>query len=216
MRALAYAEQGGAELGECLGTASRITKTDGDRWHQQWLHTAERVLAIAETASAAGDMARARGAYFRASNYYRTAGIFLMGAPVDPRLRASSGRQVAAFRQGAALLDLPPDIVQIPYENTTLPGYFFRAAAFGDARRTVILTNGYDGTVEELYFANAVAALKRGYNVLAFDGSGQRPANNGWPPAFPIPGPTISTTPALPGCRPCWSSRSRPATGSRR
>jgi pimeloyl-ACP methyl ester carboxylesterase len=37
----------------------------------------------------------------------------------------------------------------------------------------VILTNGYDGTVEELYFANGAAALERGYHVLAFDGPGQ-------------------------------------------
>ena len=173
VRALAYAEQGGAELGECLGTAARITKTNGDLWYEQWAHTADRVRAIADTAAAAGDLVRARGAYFRASNYYRTAGIFLMGAPVDPRLRSSSGRQIETFRKGAALLDLPPDVVEIPYEDTTLPGYFFRAAADGAARRTIILTNGYDGTVEELYFANAVAALDRGYNVLAFDGPGQ-------------------------------------------
>ena len=37
----------------------------------------------------------------------------------------------------------------------------------------MILTNGYDGTAEELYFANGAAALERGYNVLAFDGPGQ-------------------------------------------
>jgi alpha-beta hydrolase superfamily lysophospholipase len=37
----------------------------------------------------------------------------------------------------------------------------------------VILTNGYDGTAEELYFTNGAAALERGYNVLAFDGPGQ-------------------------------------------
>ncbi len=118
VRALAYAEQGGAELGECLGTASRITKTDGDLWYEQWSHTAGRVRGIAETASAAGDMVRARGAYFRASNYFRTAGLFLMGVPVDQRLRASAGQQTATFRKGAELLDLPPDILQIPYEDT--------------------------------------------------------------------------------------------------
>ncbi|MGH2586954.1 MAG: alpha/beta hydrolase family protein, partial [Dehalococcoidia bacterium] len=32
---------------------------------------------------------------------------------------------------------------------------------------------GYDGTVEELYFGGGAAALRRGYNVLAFDGPGQ-------------------------------------------
>ena len=37
----------------------------------------------------------------------------------------------------------------------------------------MIVTDGYDGTIEELYFANAVAALERGYHVLVFDGPGQ-------------------------------------------
>ena len=65
----------------------------------------------------------------------------------------------------------PPQVVKIPYEETTLPGYFFPAS--DSPGPTVILTNGYDGTLEELYFANGAAALERGYHVLAFDGPGQ-------------------------------------------
>lgn len=55
----------------------------------------------------------------------------------------------------------------------SLPGYFFRAADDAGPRATVILTGGYDSTVEELYLTNGAAALARGYNVLAFDGPGQ-------------------------------------------
>lgn len=173
VRALAYTRQGGAELGECVETARRITKTDPDLWHDQWRATAEHVQGLAEASAAAGRRISARDAYLRASNYYRTAGLFLMGSPVDERFRSVSRLQTEAFRQAAALFDLPPDVLQIPYEDTTLPGYFFRAAADDQPRATMILTNGYDGTVEELYFSGAVAALERGYNVLAFDGPGQ-------------------------------------------
>ena len=173
VRALAYTAQGGADVGECFGTAARITKTDADLWHDEWLATARRVERQADESAATGHRVSARGAYLRAANYYRTAGIFLMGTPVDDRFRSSSAKQTDTFHKGAALLDLPPDIVEIPYQGTTLPGYFFRAAADGVPRPTVILTNGYDGTVEEMYFANAVAALERGYHVLAFDGPGQ-------------------------------------------
>ncbi|MEO6116403.1 MAG: alpha/beta fold hydrolase, partial [Pseudolysinimonas sp.] len=67
----------------------------------------------------------------------------------------------------------PPQVVEIPYAGTTLPGYYFRAAADDTLRPTMILVNGYDGTAEELYFTNGAAALERGYNVLAFDGPGQ-------------------------------------------
>lgn len=37
----------------------------------------------------------------------------------------------------------------------------------------MVYTSGYDSTLEESYFAIAAAALRRGYNVLAFDGPGQ-------------------------------------------
>src|SRR6202042_3634582 len=93
--------------------------------------------------------------------------------PLDPRLTASYAQQTSAFRRGAALLACPPEILEIPYEGTTLPGYFFRADPEEAPRATVILTGGYDGTAEELYFANGAAALARGYNVIAFDGPGQ-------------------------------------------
>ncbi len=173
VRALAYATQSGAELGECVETARRIKKTDPDLWYSEWLATAEQLESMAESSARAGRRVSARSAYLRASNYYRTAGLFLMGSPVDERFRSTSHRQTDTFRRAAALLDLPPDILQIPYEDTTLPGYFFRASDDGEPRATVILTDGYDGTVEELYFSSAVAALSRGYHVLAFDGPGQ-------------------------------------------
>jgi alpha-beta hydrolase superfamily lysophospholipase len=96
-----------------------------------------------------------------------------LDTPLDARLVTSNARQTEMFRRGAALLPLPPEILEIPYEGATLPGYFFRASDDGAPRATVILTGGYDGTCEELYFFNGAAALARGYNVLAFEGPGQ-------------------------------------------
>jgi hypothetical protein len=122
---------------------------------------------------AAGDRDGARAAFFRASNYFRTAGIFAMGVPLDRRLVDAHSREVAAFRRGAELLSAPPQLLAIPYERRTLPGYFFRPVLDDTVRPTLILTNGYDGTAEELYFCNGAAALARGYNVVAFDGPGQ-------------------------------------------
>ena len=173
LRALGYASYGGADGGECLATVSRLKGASLDGWHDQWRATAERVLRSAESSLAAGDREGARSGFFRASNYFRTAGVFTMGAPLDPRLVAAHSAEVAAFRRGAELLALPPEVIAIPYEDGTLSGYFFPAGADDVARPTMILTNGYDGTAEELYFCNGAAALARGYNVLTFDGPGQ-------------------------------------------
>ena len=88
VRALAYARSGGADIGECFETAGRITKTDVDLWYREWLATAERVEKSAEQGG--GDVAGVRDAYLRASNYYRTAGLFLMRSPVEDRLGTAS------------------------------------------------------------------------------------------------------------------------------
>jgi pimeloyl-ACP methyl ester carboxylesterase len=175
LRAIGYAPYGGADAGECLATAGQITGTSLDSWHDAWMATAARLCAQAEASAAAGETASARSGFFRAANYFRTAGLFAMGVPADPRLAEAHRREVDSFRRGAALLAVPPEIVQIRYEDSFLPGYFFRAAAAAGAapRPTMILVTGYDGTAEELYFTNGAAALERGYNVLAFDGPGQ-------------------------------------------
>jgi alpha-beta hydrolase superfamily lysophospholipase len=173
MRAVGVAPYGGADIGECLVTAGAVRGTDLTSWHSAWTSTATTVLALAESEQAAGRLESARQAFFRASSYFRTAGVMLLGAPLDTRLVESYTRQTSAFRSGAALLAEPPEILEIPYERTTLPGYFFRAGPEEGPRATVILTGGYDGTAEELYFLNGAAALARGYHVLAFDGPGQ-------------------------------------------
>jgi hypothetical protein len=73
----------------------------------------------------------------------------------------------------AKLLGTPFEIITIPYENTTLPGYLFMVDDSGKPRPTVIYNNGFDSTQEESYVAIGAAALRRGYNVLTFDGPGQ-------------------------------------------
>jgi hypothetical protein len=173
VRAIGYAPYGGADAGECLATARRINGTSLVSWHDAWMATATRLCAQAEASASAGQVASARSGFFRAANYFRTAGLFAMGVPADPRLAEAHRREVDSFRRGAALLAVPPEIVQIPYEGSFLPGYYFRAADDVAPRATMILVTGYDGTAEELYFANGAAALERGYNVLAFDGPGQ-------------------------------------------
>ncbi len=174
IRALAYAPADGADLGECLTTAERITSTDPVQWYAEWLATAERCEERAHADLRAGRRDHARSAWLRASTYHRTAGLLLLGP--DPRYAGSVRRQTEAFRRAADLFDVPPTPLAIPYADTTLPGYFFPSAdpaTDPGPRPLLIVTNGYDGTAEELYFANAAAALARGYHVLVFDGPGQ-------------------------------------------
>lgn len=171
--ALGHTLYGGADFGECFVTAQRITEGDTESWYREWLATAERVGQIAEDCRAKGHLVSAREAYLRAANYYRTSYLFLFGAPTAARLVAAFDREVASFLQAAALFDPPVEPIEIPFEGTTLPGYFYRVDDSGQARPTLIATNGYDSTVQQMHFGHAVAAVRRGYNCLTFDGPGQ-------------------------------------------
>lgn len=175
LRAMAYTTYGGAEPGEVLVTAERIDDTSPDTWHAEWERTAARVHGVAEEAVAAGHDRTARGAYFRAHNYFRTAEFFL--APDDERRPDTYERSVSAFRDGASLLPRPPERLSIPYEGTTLPGYLFRPPESAGGERplpTVVCLGGFDSIGEELYFACGVPeALARGYAVVCFEGPGQ-------------------------------------------
>ena len=207
VRAIGYAPYGAADFGECVATASRISGTDLGAWYREWFATASRISDLAVASAAAGERVSARSAFFRASNYFRTAGLFAMGSPLDARLVEAHRREVENFRAGAELLELPPLIVDIPYDDSMLPGYFFPAGNDGTLRPTLILVNGYDGTAEELYFTNGAAALERGYNVLTFDGPGQGsmiidrgvPFRSDWEKVI---APVVDFTLTLPGVDP--------------
>jgi pimeloyl-ACP methyl ester carboxylesterase len=173
LRALGYAPYGGADIGECLTTASRISARDFEGWHGEWNKTARRVHALADEAKARGHRVGAREAYLRASNYYRTAEFFLHGNLSDPRILDTWGKSRTTFREALGLVDTPVEEILIPYEGTTLPGYFYRPDKSADRRPTLMVNGGYDSTGEELYLLVAAAAVQRNYNCLTFEGPGQ-------------------------------------------
>ncbi|MER6442320.1 alpha/beta fold hydrolase [Streptomyces sp. NPDC001185] len=174
LRAAGYAAYGGSDLGEVLVTCREIPEGDEEAWSVRWAATASRVERIGRDALAAGHKISAREALLRASNYYRTADFYRRENPAADAESARLARaSQQAFADAAALLDTPARAVRIPYEGTTLPGYLFFVDDSGTVRPTVIYHGGYDSTLEENYLALAAGALRRGYNVLTFDGPGQ-------------------------------------------
>ena len=174
LRTTGFANYFGADLGEVLATARRIHDGDHGSWHREWQATAARVAGLGERSLSAGHRITARENLLRASNYYRNAAAFLLDDPANnPEVAALYTAQIDTFAAATALFDHPAEAVSIPYQDTTLPGYLFLVDNSGVPRPTIIYTSGYDSTCQECYFVLAVAALRRGYNVLAFDGPGQ-------------------------------------------
>lgn len=174
MRTMGQTSYGGAEIGECLATAARIVEGDYDSWYEQWTDTAEWLYARADKAEKTGHRVSARDGFLRCANYFRTAEFFLHDDPSDPRIRETSTRGVEVFRRAAALFDPLIDVVHIPYEGISLPGYFYPAQSREHGPYpTILIHNGFDGTAEEIFSFSGRAGQERGYNILAFEGPGQ-------------------------------------------
>lgn len=158
-----------ADSGEVLATIERIPNGDAGAWVEQWTATAARLVAAARDAEANGHRRTAAARYLRAANYYSAA---------SDKADATGGftdlweAHRAAWEKWVDLTDVPVERIEIPYEGTALPGYFFR----GTSGRTLIFNNGSDGPVSGVWSRAAAEGLARGWNVMTFDGPGQNAA----------------------------------------
>lgn len=181
LRMLSEVSSGQSDVNEVVDTAQKIKEGSYESWYDEWMKTADRVRDIADDFLAHGHDISAAETYLRASNYYRAAGFYrgvliVDGCDAETKNKLEQLDILAldcfskVIRYGSTAIEP----VEIPYENTALPGHFYRACSEKNDKTvpTVIMVTGYDGTKEELY-GYALAALKRGMNCLAFEGPGQ-------------------------------------------
>jgi hypothetical protein len=169
---LGRSASGAAEVGEVLATFARIS--DEESWAAEFARTAQRVQDRAVAALAEGRLATASAAYLQAATYWACAVDGLTTGDDEPAT-------LAAFRASRACWDAVVDTsggrflrVEVPYERRTLPGYLLRPDATGSRRPTLVMTNGSDGALSDLWGSGAAGALARGYNVFLYDGPGQQ------------------------------------------
>ncbi|CAI7659645.1 unnamed protein product [Penicillium pancosmium] len=174
LRAAGYSNYGGADLGEVVAICSKIRPGNEDDWVREWQKAADRAVSNAQYSKSMKNKESAYQSYLRASNYFRTADFFrrenVEEDEISELLYESSE---AAFINAMELSEFLYESIQIPYEGTSLPGYFIRPDSTTMQRRTIIFNGGFDSTMSEGWFAIGAAALARGYNFLAFDGPGQ-------------------------------------------
>jgi Alpha/beta hydrolase family len=179
LRAVGHMYEGGADYGECWSTANRIKPHDVESWYSEWSALATRIESIADACLARNHKVSAYEAYLRASMYHRASGQFLIGDPEDKRTLPASEKCAHCFQEAMKLSrDVKCETVSIPYKGMMLPGYFLtplRGLRGGNSKRgeTLIINGGYDSVKEECYFFSGAAALRRGFQVLLFDGPGQ-------------------------------------------
>lgn len=170
---LGFTNAGIADIGETLATIERIGEGDRVAWVKEWTATAERLEALAQESAAGAHRVSAKWRYLRASSYYDHASAMSPGVSAPEAFTALWERHRACWDKAVDLFDTPVERIEIPYEDTTLAGYFFKPDASNTPRRTVILNNGSDGPVVSMLSLGGKAALERGFNAVMFDGPGQ-------------------------------------------
>jgi hypothetical protein len=127
--ALGAAYRQASDVVEALATADRITNGDADSWVKEWTATADLCKAAGAHAESAGRRVSALSYYRRAATYYATALYRFSGATDHSPERELElwRRQRGCWERVVDLQTVPGERILIPYEDTTLMGFFFRA-----------------------------------------------------------------------------------------
>lgn len=172
--AIGAAVGGGGDIGEILAAVRDVKPKDHEGWFAAWRDLGQRVAEQADVSAGAGRRVSAASAYLRASAYLGRAVNAVSSLPSDDDLLPTFRAHRAAWERYIDTVALMVERLDIPYEGTTLPGYFFRPADDGAARPTLVINLGSDGSIADAWVGAGPAAIARGYNVLVFDGPGQQ------------------------------------------
>ncbi|HPC86383.1 MAG TPA: prolyl oligopeptidase family serine peptidase [Smithellaceae bacterium] len=179
IRVMSKSVEHGADIGESLAAAYRIKQKEGDQqallqaWYEEWRKLGERIEKIGDECLEKGHPVSARDAYFRASEYYRSADFYLHDHPENPAILQLWNKMDSCFEKARKLSVPSFEAVRIPYEGTKLPAYFCPAGKKGKRAPTILIHQGFDGTIQETYLLYGKDAVRRGYNCLIFEGPGQ-------------------------------------------
>lgn len=166
--------RGGADPGEVLATIAAVAPEDRAGWFAAWTALGDRLTAVADTCAARGHQVSAARTYLRAANYLGVALNSIDGLDTTDPLLPTFRAHRAAWENFVDQTHWPVQRVDIPYQDTSMPGWLFRPDASTEVRPTLVANNGSDGTTSGLWCHSVEAGLERGYNVLLFDGPGQQ------------------------------------------
>lgn len=174
---LGSVRNGGGEVGEIFYAASRIKDGDAASWHREWYALAKRVEVRGDDALAGKHGVSAREQFLRAAYYTRVSLISM--TPDNPEMVKRGNECRRLMKKAAPLFDPPLEYVEVPFEDTVLPGWFRRADNSGKPAPTLLMIGGGETFAEDLFFYIAPEAFERGWNFMTVDlpGQGLMPAS---------------------------------------
>mgnify|MGYP000293478006 FL=1 len=143
-----------------------------DLLYNSWEAVANRVLASAEEDEKAGRLISAGEKYYRASLY--TSQAERLQSPKWEGRNAAYQKSIDLLMKHVEIAGAPMEKVNIPYQDTYLPGYLYKATREdGKPSPVIIQLNGLDSTKEMMYYSGFPQMLaKRGISTLMIDHGG--------------------------------------------
>lgn len=170
---LGRAHYGGADISELHKIGRLLEGHVGDdaAWYDAFVQVADEVSGHAERFRASRHPVSAAAFYLRAAHYYQMGERFR--TPKDAPALATYRRGIDCFHHFVGQTDLKIDIVDVPFEGTSMPGYFVHARNARSARAPcVVFFDGLDVTKEIGFVLGTPDLIKRGMSVLLMDGPG--------------------------------------------
>ncbi len=171
LRQLGSATYGGASIGESLAVAARMSDESAEQWVAEFAKLAVRQEQDAQTRLTKRHIISAREQFLKACNSYRAAEYFTHSH--QPKHREFGLKSRECFLEYLKLSPFYNEVDFIEYNGLQLPYYFIAPDKVPQARKTIIIVSGFDGTLEESFIQSGLAALARAYNVVCFAGPGQ-------------------------------------------
>ena len=143
--------------------------TSFSAWYDAWAKSAQRFALIAADAEAAGHTVTAGENYLRSALLYHYAQLFTR--PEDPRRSEGQRNRVANYRKACPYLDPVIEMVKVPHQGLSFPGYL-RLPTGVKSPPVVVMIPGANSVKEELH-QWGYEFVQRGIATLAADGPGQ-------------------------------------------
>lgn len=168
---LGLAPYGMTDIGEVLETYCSLKGSDEEIWLEQWAKLGEKLMEEAEAKRRENHPESASAIYLRASTYFRTA-LMCYSDVNNPRMITLCDCSHICYENYLELSGYPGTYLKIPYENTFLPGHFYKSPGMTGKAPLMILVPGRDTWAEDTRWMYD-GLLKRGIHCLVFDGPGQ-------------------------------------------
>ena len=163
----------GGNVGKVLYLTRQVEDGNFESAYLAFKQAGDEARLLAEESASAGHRESARQAYLWAQNFYDSATYFIDGSKDPTRFLPTWELLYDCWVKAAPLFEPVVEPIRIPYEGTELHGFFFRGSGTSEKRPLLILSNGSDGSLLDMWLWGGAGALARGYNCLTFDGPGQ-------------------------------------------